>query len=130
MDAFRRVIEGLNRRDTEAVLSELDPAIEWQMALQSVMGGESAVYHGHAGVRRYIRDMDDAFADVEVDYPDVRDLGDRVLAIGRFRIRGKGSDVEIESPVAALADIKDGRGTRVLTFLDVGEALKAAGLSE
>ena len=130
VEAMKRAVEAMNRRDFEAVLRELDPAIEWHMTIQELLGGEGAVYHGHDGVREYFRDMDEAFGEVEVDYPDIRDLGDRVLAIGSFRTRGRQSGVVIESPVAALVDLDaDSQATRVLTYLDPKEALEAAGLS-
>jgi ketosteroid isomerase-like protein len=131
VEAFKRVVKAMNRSDVEAVLHELDPAIEWHMALQEAIGGEAAVYHGHQGVREYFRDMDDAFAEVELDYSDIRDLGDRVLATGSFRTRGRQSGAVVESPVAALVDAgADSRATKVLTYLDPKEALDAAGMRE
>jgi ketosteroid isomerase-like protein len=131
VESFKRVIEAINRGDVEAVLQELDPAIEWHMTVQEFIGGEAGVYRGHEGVREYFRDMDEAFTEVEVDYAELRDLGDRVLAIGSFRTRGRHSGAVIESPLATLAEADaDGKGTRVLTYLDPKEALEAAGLSE
>ena len=131
--ALRRVLAAMNRGDVEAVLQELDPEIEWHMALQELVGGVAGVYHGHSGVREYFRDMNEAFAEVELDYTQFkfRDLGDRVLATVSFRTRGKLSGAVIESPVAALIDVDDAsKATRVLTYLDPHEALEAAGLSE
>ena len=130
VDRYRRNIEALNRRDVEAVLAEVHPDIEWNMPLQRLLGGEAAVYHGHEGVREYFRDMDEAFAEIQVDYPDIRDLGNRVLAIGSFSARGKKSEVPIESPLGAVVDMRDGKATRVRTYLDPTEALEAAGLEE
>ena len=101
------------------------------MAIQELVGGVAGVYHGHDEVREYFRDMDEAFADVELDYTEIRDLGDRILATGRFRTRGRHSGAVIESPVAALVDADDdSKATRVLTYLDPGEAFEAAELSE
>jgi ketosteroid isomerase-like protein len=131
VEAVKRAVAAMNRRDIEAVLREFDPAIEAHMALQELVGGVAGVYHGHDGVREYFRDMDDAFAEVEVDFTEIRDLGDRVLAIGSFRTRGRHSGASIDSPVAALVDVDaHSKATRVLTYIDPTEALKAAGLSE
>jgi ketosteroid isomerase-like protein len=131
VEAFKRVVEAINRGDVEAVLQELDPAIEWHMTIQESIGGEAAVYQGHDGVREYFRDMDEAFTEVELDHGELRDLGDRVLAFGSFRTRGRHSGAVIESPLAVLAEANaDGKGTKVLTYLDPEEALEAAGLSE
>ena len=95
------------------------------------MGGAAAVYSGHEGVWEYFRDMDEVFAALELHYTEIRDLGDRVLATGSFRARGRLSGAVIGSPVAALVDVdKDSRATKVLTYLDPAEALEAAGLRE
>ena len=88
------------------------------------------MYHGHDGVREYLRDIDEAFDEIHLDYPDVRDLGERVLALGTFRVHGRGSGAEVNSKVGALVEMRDGRVTRVLTFLDPSDALEAAGLRE
>ena len=131
VEAFKRGIKATNRGDVEGVLRELHPSVEFHPALQELVGGEAAVYHGHDGVREYFRDMDEAFAEVELDYTEIRDLGDRVLATGSFRTRGRQSGALTESPVAALVDLDAAsKGTRVLTYLDPREALEAAGLSE
>jgi ketosteroid isomerase-like protein len=130
VDRYRRNIEALNRRDVEALLPELDPEIEWNMPLQRLLGGEAAVYHGHEGVREYFRDMGEAFAEIRVDYPDIRDLGDRVLAIGSFQARGRESGVPIESPLGAVLEMRDGKVIRARTYFDPKEALEAVGLGK
>ena len=56
-----------------------------------------------------------------------RDLGDRVVAIGRFRTRGRKSGVEAESPIAYVVDIKDGKVIRSLRTRE-GRPPKAAPL--
>jgi hypothetical protein len=37
-------MEAWTRRDVEALLAFLDPEIEWHPALQTLLGGEAAVY--------------------------------------------------------------------------------------
>jgi hypothetical protein len=69
----------------------------------------------------------------QVEVSEIRDLGNTVRAIGRDRIRGKESRVEIESPFCVLTESKGtkGKGTRAIrirTYLDPKEALEAAGL--
>jgi ketosteroid isomerase-like protein len=61
---------------------------------------------------------------------DFRDLGDRGLSLGRLEGRGKGSGVPVTAPWAALSDLHGGKILRIRTYLDHGEALRAAGLSE
>ena len=40
---------------------------------------------------------------------EVRDLGDRLVAIGYIRARGKGSGAETETPFALVTEIKNGK---------------------
>jgi hypothetical protein len=86
------------------------------------------MYRGHDTVRELFRDLYESFAQLEADYSDIRDLGERVLGLGHLRMRGKESGAETESPVGALTEWSNGRTIRVLTYLDQTEALEAAGL--
>jgi ketosteroid isomerase-like protein len=127
--AHNRAIEAFNRNDVEAMLEDLDPEVEWRPAMQTFFGGE-AVYRGHQGVRALFRDFFGAFAEVHVEPSEVRDLGDRTLAIGRMHARGRESGAETEVPWSGLVEYRDGKAYRIRTFLDRREALEAAGLSE
>ena len=72
----------------------------------------------------------DSFDGFTVEYAEIRDLGDRLLAIGQLHTRGNLSGVVSETPYAILADYRGGKMTRSRTYLDAQEALDAAGLSE
>ena len=128
--ALRRGAEAFNRRDIEAMLKEVDDEVEWHAVLPVTLGGEATVSRGHDGVREMFRDQFDVLDEIHVEYVEIRDLGDRVFATGRLRARGKGSGAEIESPCFTVVDMKNGKVLRFSTYLDVDEALEAAGLSE
>ena len=87
-------------------------------------------YHGHAGLRGFLADNQANFEVFRFDLSDVRDLGDRVLAIGTIHIRGRGGGVETDIPVAGVATYRDGKLTRWEDFRERDRALEAAGLSE
>jgi ketosteroid isomerase-like protein len=124
VETFKRAIDAYNSRDIEAVVEEVDPEVEWRPAW-----GEAAVYRGHEGVRKLFRELDDVLDELHLEYSETRDLGDRVVAIGRVRMRGRGSGAETESPLATVVDLKNGKAIRVRTYLNPREALEAAGLS-
>ncbi|HEY6636688.1 MAG TPA: nuclear transport factor 2 family protein [Solirubrobacterales bacterium] len=130
VEAFKRAIAATNRGDVEAFLVELHPEIEFHAFIEEMLSGEGRVYSGHAGVREFFRDLDESFDELHREYPDIRDLGDRVLAIGTFRARGRGSGAEVETPLGVLVDYKDGVATVVWSTENLGDALEAAGLSE
>jgi uncharacterized protein len=130
MEVFKRGVEAYDLRDIDALLEDLDPDVEWQPVLQVLLGGEATVYRGHQGVRDWFRELDAAFAEFHVEIAEIRDLGDRLVASGRMRARGRASGVDIDSPLAYLIDFRDGKVWRIRTFLDQTEALEAVGLRE
>jgi ketosteroid isomerase-like protein len=122
-EAFRRVIEAYNRRDVEAMLRELDKEIEWRPVLPVVLGGDAPVYRGHDGVRRLQRDLDEVLAERQMDFSEIREAGDLVVATGSLRIRGKSSGALSESPFGCVAEFRNGKAIRIQTYLDPSEAL-------
>jgi ketosteroid isomerase-like protein len=130
VEAFKRGLEAGNRGDVETLLEELDPEVEWHNALLALLRGEQAVFRGHDGVREMIRDLNEAFDEIHIEISEIRDLGDRLVAIGRTRARGKGSGVPTETPLALLTEVKNGKTISIRGYLDPKQALEAAGLSE
>ena len=130
VESFKRAFDAINRRDPEALVAELDPEVEWHSAILMAMGGKQTVYRGHDGVREWLRDLYETLSEFQAEYPDIRDLGDRTVAIGSVRARGTGSEAEIESPHGTVVEFKDGKGIRIQTYLDPAEALEAAGVQE
>ena len=128
VEQTKRAADAYNRRDVEALLEELDPEVEWHSALSILLSGKATVYRGHAGVREWFRELDEVLDEIHVEYTDIRDVGDRVIAIGRIRTRGRGSGVATESPIAMVSDTRNGKSVRVRSYLDPAEALEAAGL--
>jgi ketosteroid isomerase-like protein len=130
VETFKRGLEAYNRRDAEAMLEDLDPGVEWYPALLVMLGGEATVYRGHEGVRALLRDVDETLAEIHVEFTEIRDLGERIVAIGRIRTRGKTSGAVTESDLGYVADFKNEKVSRIRTYLDPREALEAAGLSK
>jgi ketosteroid isomerase-like protein len=130
VDAFKRGLEAGNRGDVDGLLNELHPKIEWHSALHALMGGQETVFRGHAGVRRMLGDLYETFAEVHIEMSEFRDLGDGLLTIGCTRTRGKASGVAMETPLAFVTKIRDGKTISIQAYLDGQEALEAAGLSE
>ena len=131
VDNFRRGLEAYNRGDLDALMEELDPDVEWRPALAVLLGGEQAVFF--AGTRECgssIQEEHEALAMYQAEISEIRDLGDSVLAIGRFRVRGKESGVRSSRPSVSWSTTGTARQIRLRTYLDLDEALEAAGLAE
>ena len=130
VETFWRGVEAYNRRDLDALVAECDPDIEWHPALLVKLGGMDTVYRGHDGMRELFRDIDETLAEIQVDFSEIRDLGERVVATGGIRTRGKSSGAVTEAPLGYIADFREGKVARVRTYLDPQEAFEAAGLAE
>lgn len=130
VEAFRRGLEAYNRRDIDAFLELFDPAAEIHPLTLAMFGGEGTVYRGHEGIRQFVRDVDEVLPQIRVEPLEIRDLGERIVANGRLRARGRASGAEVESPVSWLVEFREGKVIRMADYLDPEKALEAAGLSE
>jgi uncharacterized protein len=129
VEAFRTALEAYNRRDLDAFLDAFDPIVEIHPLTLAMFGQEATVYRGHEGLRRFIRDVDEVLPQLQVEPLEIRDLGERLVAVGRLHARGRASGAEVESPIGWIVEFSDGRVTRMRDYLDPNEALEAAGLS-
>jgi ketosteroid isomerase-like protein len=130
VEIVRRVSDAYNRGDVGAMLDELHPEIEWHPWLQLQFGGGATVYRRHQGVREGIRELEEAFSEIQAEQTEIRDLGERVVAIGHHRGRGTESGAITESPLAWVVEFKSGKVIRVREYLDPKQALEAVGLRE
>ena len=130
MDAARRMLEAFNRtfrEGTPDLFEILDPGAEW-IPITAVLEGTS--YQGEAEIRRWMEEMKNQWEFYETRPEESLDLGDdRVLVLGTWRARGRGSGVELNSqPAAWLIRIEAGKVIRMQTFTDRLKAFEAAGL--
>ncbi len=128
VEAFKRGLEAGNRGDVEGLLEVLDPEVEWHTALHALLAGDATVYRGHAGVREMLRDMYEAFDEIQIEVPEIRDLGDRLVA--RSIWQGAGHGPESSIALTGVYTVRKGRIVAIEFFLDHAEALEILGLSE
>jgi ketosteroid isomerase-like protein len=128
VEHFQRANDALERGEVDDVLLEelIDPDVIFEPLRAPVSGS----YRGHEGIRQFIADTAESFDVFRFDRPDIRDLGDRVLAIGTLHIRARHSGVETDVPTAGIATYRDGRLVHWKDFGEREKALEAAGLSE
>src|SRR5260370_41432041 len=128
IELVRRIIDAYNARDVEAYIAYCNPSVEFHSAFASVGG---AVYHGHDGVRKFFRDMQDAWGGVIRIEPEAYfDLGEHTLAFYALHARGRHSGADVAMPVALLARWRDGLAVYAKGNAQSEEALSPLGLSE
>ena len=91
-------------------------------------GGE--VFRGREGVERWLAMIDDVWS--EWRYQDHRyvEAGATVVAILRVVAKGGASGLQLEREVAHVWRFSENRAAGVTVYLDLDEALEAAGLRE
>jgi ketosteroid isomerase-like protein len=124
LEVVRQAWEAFVRRDNEAALALYDAEIEIHNP------ADGRVYRGLDGVRDYHRDLLSVFDDFSADVEDWVDAGDHVVAIVRWRGRGKHSGVPVELTAAHLWTLRNRKLRRLRVFPTKAEALEAAWLRE
>ena len=75
--------------------------------------------------------VDDAFEEMQFEPDRIEELPDgRILAVLRFRLRARASEVTTEVPIAHLVTWRDGKATALSMYTSEAAALEAAGPSE
>jgi len=126
VDIAKRSVDVFNDRDLAAYDDIYTPDFEWFPAMPGIVEGDS--YRGREAVERYFEEANDTWEYLRFVPERFLGLGDRVLTLGHATGRGKGSYVEVDSPIGVVIELCDGRISRALGYLDHGEALRAAGL--
>src|SRR2546428_12463714 len=126
VEIVKRVTDAFNRRDMDAVADFCAS----DCVVSSQLLDVSADFQGREGLERFYGILGESWDEFRSVVDDYRDLGDRVLVLGRNTARGKGSGVTVDALTAAILDFRDGKVSRIRLYLDQSEALRAAGLSE
>ena len=127
MEIARLMGEYFNSGDREAFGGLFAPDAEI-IPLRAAL--EGTVYRGPSSAEDFWADTDESWETIGFDPDEIRDLGDRVLLIGRLRAKGRQTGVEVDSQMGVIASFADGKVTRFQTYSTVADALEAAGLRE
>jgi len=123
------MVDAYNRRDVDGLFAELaTDDFEWYPGIVRALDGGG--YREREGVERFAADTSENWAELQINAEEFRDLGDRVLVLGRMKGRGKGSGVPVNQPFVTILDFRGDRIWRSRVYLDRAEGLRVAGLSE
>jgi ketosteroid isomerase-like protein len=130
LDVAKRLTDAYNRRDVACTFAELvTPDFEWYPAIATALDGGGG-YRGREGIEKFAADTRENWEELQALPEEFRDLGDRVLVLGRLSGRGKGSGAPVDTPYAGILDFRGERIWRSRMYLDRDEGLRAAGLSD
>jgi ketosteroid isomerase-like protein len=126
----RQGFEAVNRGDYEVAFANYDPDIEFFPPTGLAILGKETSYRGLEARVRYEREWRAAWGDYRYEPEELRDLGDRVLAIGRITSSPLSSGAAIDTDWADLFTLSAGVVIREEAFLDRAKGIEAAGLSD
>ena len=126
VESVYRAFDAFNRRDLDAYLELLDPAVEFRSLLVDMENS----YHGHEGIRRNWHEVLAVSPDFTLEVVEVRDLGDATLTKLVARGHGAGSDIPLEQALWSVARVRGEKVVSIANFATEAEALEAVGLRE
>ena len=127
VDIVRRGFDALNRGDTDGVVAEMAPDIEWYPTSDFVDIGP---FRGHDGVRALMSLLFGVFDSYCLEPEELIDAGDAVIAPVHQTGQGKESGIEADVRYILVFKLSEGRAVRVESYYDRRDALKAAGTEE
>jgi hypothetical protein len=128
VELTRRYIAAFNARDIEALIMYCDPSIELHSTFAAVGG---AIYRGHDGLRRWHRDLGEAWEDEIRLVPEAYfDLGEHTLTFHMLRGRGRHSDAEVAMPGAGVLRWREDLIIYTKAYVHREDALRDLGVSE
>jgi ketosteroid isomerase-like protein len=128
VELHRRFYEAFDMRDIEAMIACCDPQIEFHSTFAAVGG---AVYHGHEGMRKWHRDLTEAWGEgIGLEAEAYFDLGGETLGFHILHGRGQQSGAEVALPGAGLFRWRDGLIVYLKAYAHREDALSDLGVSE
>jgi ketosteroid isomerase-like protein len=123
-EVLRRTYEALARRDFTALSELADPDFEMDLTERVL---NPATYRGAEGLLRFLGEIDELWASMDIDVERVIERGDEVLAVLLVTLTGRGSGVEMESRIAQWWTLRDGKLLRMKLYGDAEVAVAEFG---
>jgi ketosteroid isomerase-like protein len=129
VEIVRRIIDAINRRDIDAVVesASADLVMDWSNS----RGLLSGIHRGRDEARDAFESFLQPWDSLRWEPEELIELeDDRVLAVSRLHMRGRGSGVEVNARGASIWTIRDGKAAAITLYQSKAEALEAAGKDE
>jgi ketosteroid isomerase-like protein len=114
--------DALDRHDEQALLDVVHPDVEFTSLIVEVEGG----FHGHEGVRAYLRELFGTFPNLRIAVDEVREVGNGGLVRVRVHASGVASGVSTDLTDWQALSVRDARIAWWAFFRTEAEALAAA----
>jgi ketosteroid isomerase-like protein len=119
-EVVRRAYDALQRRDLVALEELADPDLEMDLSERVL---NPATYRGGEGLLRFLGEVDELWASMDIAVEHVIEHGDELLAVLMVTLKGRGSGVEMESRIAQRWTLREGRLLRMKLQPDADAAV-------
>jgi ketosteroid isomerase-like protein len=117
-----------SRRDFKLMLILYASDVEFEFPPDQQTLGLSGTFRGHKAMAEALGELRAGWDSLEIEPVFLIDLGERILALGIFHVRGHASGVELDQEFAQLVALKDGLTVRDQAWFRWEEGLGAVGL--
>ena len=127
VELVRRTFEAFGRGDFEPAFATFADDVEWRTCDDEP---DQQVHRGLPAMRRFVEHLADPWSDrfgPAIEWEDLVDCGDWVVAPWHGRVHGHGSGIEIEISETYAVLVRDGRIARVEEYRTPADALEAVG---
>jgi ketosteroid isomerase-like protein len=127
VELVRQAIYVANRRAFDWLDDLATADYEWHSSPDLPGGG---IHRGREAVKAHLREYLDMWETYTLEEERVIDAGDQVVQLCRLHATGKGSGVTLDTPIAYVHTLRDGKFARTMAFVRHADALQAVGLRE
>jgi ketosteroid isomerase-like protein len=82
VEVVKRAFDAFDRRDVDGLVDLTTAHVEWLPGMPGIVAGDS--FRGREGVEQYFEGLAETWVEYRASVEELRDLGDRVLALGRL----------------------------------------------
>ena len=132
VEIVRKMFESFRTRDWAGALEPVDPDEIEMDVTRSPIEGLSGIYRGREELAFFWGQWLEAWGGQQIEEPELIDAGDKIILwVTHHKFRGRGSGVEVDfPPYAWVVTLRESKIVKGTIYMDRGEALEAAGLSE
>lgn len=120
----RAAVAAFNDQAVGEFMSTVHPEIEW---IEDPAYPGSSVYHGQEGVIESLEKWWETWEEMHTTVEQVEERGDRMLVLGRTRVRGEQTGLSFEAESGIVYDFEGDLVRRVRFFGSHAQAREAAG---
>ena len=126
---LQQLSETYNDRDPDGWIAVWDPDAEWHPFLTAREEGGLG-YHGHNGMRAWFEDVDEMFEESRVELDEFRQVGNRLLVLGRMTAKRRGTGEAVDREVGWVVEPRGERFQRGWAYDSHEEAERQANAAD